>query len=234
MELRKTMLERGLKPVTINKHFNYFSSMMKWAVRQGYCSKLSYTLPKFQKKKLLPDVPTAPLTRRQVSALYEQIKPEYRLLFLLMADHGLRLEEALTLPVSGIDEERKLITVTGKGNKRRLVPFMSNRFEVELEPVLAKRIDGPLIVNEQTKAPYRTMWREVKRAAALAGITRKVNHHILRHTFATLAAESGMNPHALQRILGHADLSTTTKIYTNVSKDFVGKEVEIMRNKINV
>ena len=78
------------------------------------------------------------------------------------------------------------------------------------------------------------MWREIKRAAVLAGITRKVNHHILRHTFATLAAESGMNPHALQRILGHSDLSTTTKIYTNVSKDFVGKEAEIMRNKINV
>jgi site-specific recombinase XerD len=43
-----------------------------------------------------------------------------------------------------------------------------------------------------------------------------------------------MNPHALQRILGHSDLSTTTKIYTNVSKDFVGKEAEIMRSKINV
>lgn len=234
------LLEKGLTPTTINKHLNYFSSMLRFAEQNGYCPALNLKIPKFPKKRTIPEEETKPLTRRQLNALYTHIRPEYRLLFLLMADHGLRLEEALKLRIEDIDESRRVLSVLGKGNKRRMVPFMSDRFENELEPVMSKRFSGYLTVNPRSRAdgeephPFTTIWKELKRAATLSEIGRKVNHHILRHTFATLAAESGMNPHALQRILGHSSIETTNKIYTNVTRDFVGDEARAMREKVGV
>jgi len=228
---KSEILESGLTRRTINKHLDYFSGMLRWAATNGYCTPLAFKIPKFPKKLTIPQAQTSPLNRRELNALYAHVTPEYRLLFLLMADHGLRLDEALNVMIEDIDETRKVISIVGKGNKRRTVPFMSDRFERELDPILSKRFSGYLCINHQTGKPYRTMWRELKRAAALVGIKRKVNHHILRHSFATQAAESGMNAHALQRILGHSSIETTNKIYTNVSLDFVGNEAQIMREK---
>jgi len=233
-DFKAKLLNDGLTPTTINKHLNYFSSVLRFGAANGYCQELTFKIPRFPKKKTTPEEETKPLTRRQLNAIYAYISPEYRLMFLLMADHGLRLEEALKLKIEDIDENRKTISVLGKGNKRRTVPFMSDRFEAELDIALAKRLDGYLNVNPRSGDRYATMWKELKRAAKLAGVTRKVNHHILRHTFATLAAESGMNPHALQRILGHESIETTNKIYTNVSRDFVGDEAKAMREKTKI
>ena len=233
-DFKDMLLQKGLSPTTINKHLNYFSSMLRFGEENGYCQPLPCKIPKFPKKKTTPEEPTRPLTGRQLNAIYAQVRPEYQLLFVLMADHGLRLDEALQLKVEDIDESRKVIDVLGKGNKRRKVPFMSDRFEALLDTAMSTRLEGYLNVNEKTGDAYRTIWKELKRAAKLAGVTRKINHHILRHTFATMAAENGMNPHALQKILGHASIETTNKIYTNVSRDFVGDEARAMRERTGV
>lgn len=229
-DFKSSLLEQGLSATTINKHLNYFSSLLKWAVAHDHCQELPFRLPRFSKKRTV-SAPKQPLTQRQVDALYKYIEPEYRLLFLLMVDHGLRQEEAMNLRVEDIDEANKNIRVKGKGSKYRMVPFMSDQFEEVLKSVLSEKVDGPLVVNSKTGLPYATIWKPLKRAAKKAGFTREVNHHLLRHTFATLAAENGMNPHALQRILGHSSIETTNKIYTNVSRDFVGDEARRLRDK---
>ncbi|RKY10475.1 MAG: hypothetical protein DRP56_00835 [Planctomycetota bacterium] len=229
-QFKASLLEKGLSPATINKHLNYFSSLIKWAVDHGHCQPFPFNLPRFPKKKTA-SAPVQPLTQRQVDALYNNIEPRYRLLFLLMADHGLRTDEALNLKVDDINEGNQTIRVRGKGNRYRQVPFMSDRFEDELNQVLGERLDGFLVINEKTGRPYATIWKPLKRAAMAAGITKKINHHLLRHSFATLAAQGGMNPHALQRILGHASMETTNKIYTNVGLDFVGDEGRALRDR---
>jgi len=228
---KNDLLEKGLSPTTINKHLNYFSSMLRFGEENGYCQALGVKIPKFPKKKTTPEEETVALSRRQLNAMYANIRPVYRLIFLLMCDHGLRLEEALQLKVEDIDEHRKIISVLGKGNKRRKVPFMSDRFEQELNRVLGMRLSGYLSVNEKSGQAYKTIWKEIKRSAEKTGLTIKVNHHIMRHTFATLAAESGMNPHALQVILGHSSIETTNKIYTHVRQDFVGNAAREMRER---
>lgn len=224
------LAENGLAPVTINKHLNYFSTIMKWAVEHGHCQELPFRLPRYHKKRTTAE-PKQPLTQRQVDAMYRHLEPEYRLAFLLMVDHGLRQEEAMNIKVEDINEANRTIRVLGKGNKYRQVPFMSSRFMAELDTVLNVKMEGPLSVNPKTGKAFVTIWKPIKRAAVAAGITRSVNHHLLRHTFAALAAENGMNAHALQRILGHASIETTNKIYTNVSRDFVGEEGRAMMEK---
>lgn len=229
-DFKARLTEQGLAPVTINKHLNYFSSLLKWAAEHGHCEELPFRIPRYQKKRTVAE-PKQPLTQRQVDAIYAHLEPEYRLLYLLMVDHGLRQEEAMRIAVEDINEAHRTIRVLGKGNKYRTVPFMSDRFEYELNILLAVRKQGPLAVNPMTGKPYVTIWKAIKRAAKVADITREVNHHLLRHTFSALAAENGMNPHALQRILGHASIETTNKIYTHVSRDFVGDEARALQKK---
>ncbi len=227
-KFKDTLLEKGLSPTTINKHFNYFSSLIKWAVVHGHCQPLGFTLPRFPRKKTVSR-PKQPLTQRQVDAIYKHLDHQYRIPFLLMADHGLRVEEALNMKVEDINEANGTMTFIGKGSKYRTVPFMSDRFEEEMDKVLSIQLEGFLTINKKTGKPYSTIWKPLKRATKAAGITKSVNHHILRHTFATLAAQGGMNPHALQKILGHSSIETTNKIYTNVSHDFVGDEARKLR-----
>ena len=69
------------------------------------------------------------------------------------------------------------------------------------------------------------------RAAEKAGIG-EAHHHLLRHTFLSLAADKDISPYALQKIAGHSDLKTTLQIYTKVGKDFVSEEVKKLRKKL--
>ena len=74
---------------TINKELSYLSSCIKWATRNGHCLPLNYQIKGFPAKHTRSQAPTV-LTPRQMSKMYEVIEPHYKLLFLLMADMGLR------------------------------------------------------------------------------------------------------------------------------------------------
>jgi len=224
-------LEKGLKPVTVNKHLNYFSSLLRWAADNvDGVQELPFRIPRFPKKKTQSEK-VQPLTKRQVDAIYGHIQLRHRLSFLLMADMGLRAFEALNLTVEDVNEKNKCITFIGKGNKERTVPYMSDRFENEINKVLNSRLDGYLVINPKSGKPYVTIRRELERAVKLAGLSRYVNHHLLRHTFASLTAEGGISPYVLQKLLGHSSIDTTMKIYTHISKNFIGDEVAKFRKK---
>lgn len=226
-----TLLEYGLSRSTINKHLSYISKLIKWAVEFGHTAPLGFTVPRYPKKLAKPTSPREPLTRPELERVYKRIQPHYRLPFLLMADMGLRRNEALLLRVEDVDTKYKAIRVTGKGNKPRRIPFMTDRVESEILAAVKKMKSGHLTINPKEEKPYLTIRKELLRTGKAAKLGRELTHHILRYTFATLCAEDGMNPYVLQKLMGHSSIETTMKIYTKVNRDFVSDEVLKIRSK---
>jgi len=138
---------------------------------------------------------------------------------------GLRVTELCRLPRSGVNLDRDLLRVIGKGRKERLVPM--GQFAHERLQAYLDRGRPALVVNPREPGLYltgrgRTMtrqgfWKLLGRYARAAGIRRPVSPHKLRHSFATHLVERGADLRAVQAMLGHADISTT-QIYTHVSR----------------
>jgi len=228
-QYKKKRLDEGVKPRTINKELSILNSLIKWAVRAGHCQPLAFSFPLFPQKRTQAE-PKHPLTSRQATAIYQAIEPAYRLIYLLMVDAGLRISEALQLRAENINEHLRTITILGKGSKYRIIPWTTDRLERELLAALEHRPSGFLSINGKTGKPFYRIRKALARAAQAAGIERNVHHHLLRHTFLSLAAERGVNAHALQQLAGHASIETTNKIYTHIRQDFVRQEVEKLRD----
>lgn len=214
---------------TINKELSYLSSCLRWAVENNYCPELPFKIrgfPAKQTKAVTPQV----LTHRQLTLMYEVIEPQYKLLFLLMADMGLRRSEALSAVVEDVDDFHETISVVGKGDKQRIVPWLSDRLATELKEALDKRPSGPLSINPKTGRKFNQIVKCLNRAAKNAGLNRNVNPHLLRHSCLTNLARKGMNAHALQQIAGHSSIETTNKIYVHIRSDFVGEEARRIRS----
>jgi integrase/recombinase XerD len=118
------------------------------------------------------------------------------------------------------------LRVTGKGSKERLVPFGEEalrwieRYIAESRPtILAGRSSDALFVTGLGGPMTRQMfWKLLKAHALRAGIAAPLSPHTLRHAFATHLLNHGADLRAVQMLLGHADISTTT-IYTHVARE---------------
>ena len=219
---------RYVKKRTINKELSYLSSLLKWAAEHSHCEELNYTIPLFPAKLTRPPAVMV-LTPRQMTLLYEHADPEYKLLILLLCDMALRVAEAISLTAEDIDEYHETITVLGKGNKERILPWASERFAVELRKTLDARPSGLLTLSNKTGEKFVDTRALINRAARRAGIKRKINPHLLRHSGLTALAMKGMSPNALQNFAGHASMMTTQRIYVHVRQDFVGEEMRRIR-----
>ena len=139
---------------------------------------------------------------------------------------GLRVTELVTLRMVQVSLDAGVLRVLGKGAKERLVPIGEQavdwitRYLREARPVLlAGRSADALFVTQHAEAMSRQMfWILVKRHALVAGITRPISPHVLRHAFATHLLNHGADLRVVQMLLGHADVSTT-QIYTHVARE---------------
>ena len=134
---------------------------------------------------------------------------------------GLRVSEIAHLGVRDIDSQRMLIHVRkGKGKKDRFVALSPLLLETLRQYWLQQRPPKLLFSGQDGKRPIaaRTIRRIFQRATRAAGIRKKVTPHTLRHAFATHHLEAGTDLRTLQVLLGHSDLSTTSR-YLYVSTD---------------
>ena len=219
-QYKTTRLDTGVKHRTINKELSYLSAMLKWAVENDFCDPVPFPITGYSRKFTAPPKPR-PLTPEQVTRVFGIIEPEYRLVYLLMADAGLRITEALTLKRSNIEFDHGIIFVVGKGNKERIVPITTDRLLFELEK--RKETEGWLTVNSKTKAPYTSIKKALLRAAKKAGIEKHLHHHLLRHSFGTNATMANYDLSALQSIMGHSSPSTTG-MYQHLAGEYLRKQ----------
>lgn len=146
-----------------------------------------------------------------------------RALLELFYSSGLRVSELGGLMIQQIDLEHGFLRVFGKGSKERVVPIgrkAADAIAVWLtagRPNFVKsRTGSQLFLSERGSGLSRvTLWLIVKKYARLAGITKTVKPHLLRHSFATHLLSGGADLRAIQEMLGHANISTT-QIYTAV------------------
>lgn len=147
----------------------------------------------------------------------------------LLYSGGLRVSELVSLNRDSINLERREFMVRGKGNKDRPI-FISQSAADRVREYMDVRTDSlpALFLNNSrntqavdTSGDYRritarSVERIVEKYARLAGITKHVSPHTLRHSFATDLLMNGADLRAVQSMLGHADISTT-QIYTHVT-----------------
>ncbi len=148
-----------------------------------------------------------------------------RALLELVYGAGLRVSEAVSLDIGGVDLERGWVRVLGKGSKERTVPFGQPAAEA-LRAYLTERggeTQDPLFVNYRigrlsARSVARILARHLLRVAAAMpeyGGPKMISPHGLRHSFATHLLAAGADLRAIQEMLGHARLSTTQR-YTHV------------------
>ncbi len=140
----------------------------------------------------------------------------------LFYSSGLRLSELVNLNLSALDFVEGTVTVTGKGNKTRIVPIGDFAIKaiqkwLEVRPVSASEVmDKPVFIGLQGKRiSARNIQYRIKEWAIKQGIHSSVHPHMLRHSFATHVLQSSGDLRAVQEMLGHANISTT-QVYTHL------------------
>jgi integrase/recombinase XerD len=178
--------------------------------------------PKLDKK--LPKVLSVEAVEEFLSAV-DTSKPtglRDRALFEVIYSCGLRISEAVELGTGQLFLDERLVRVTGKGDKERIVPLGGeavhwlSRYLNEARPHLVKpgKRDHRIFLSRRgTGISRKGVWKRFKEITAAAGLEAKV--HTLRHSFATHLLQGGANLRAVQELLGHADISTT-QIYTHL------------------
>jgi integrase/recombinase XerD len=221
------------RATTANRRLTVFKRYFRWALRERQIT-TDPTL-RLQAAKQPLRVPKT-LTEAQVEALLAApgedtpLALRDRTMLELMYASGLRVSELVGLKTFNVSLSEHVLRVFGKGNKERLVPFGEvaalwlQRYLQEARPLLlaGKQTDDLFVTLRGTRAgeamTRMMFWVIVRKHAVAAGITAPLSPHTLRHAFATHLLNHGADLRAVQMLLGHADISTTT-IYTHVARE---------------
>jgi integrase/recombinase XerD len=183
------------------------------------------TLPRIE--RYLPET----LNEMQVEQLIDSIDTKVphglrdRAMIELLYASGLRISELANARLENLNMEERILRVTGKRNKTRLVPVGRKACEalaafISTErPRLVKRRSGSeIFLSERgTKLTTVRIWQIVKKHAKHSGLEANIYPHLLRHSFATHLLGNGADLRIIQEMLGHADISTT-QVYTHVDQ----------------
>jgi integrase/recombinase XerD len=230
-DLRQYALARhaGSAASSTNRRLSVFKRFFRWALRERLLA-VDPTL-KLDSARQPLRVPKS-LSEAQVEALLaapdtgSPLGLRDRAMLELLYASGLRVSELVTLKTVNVSFVESALRVTGKGSKERLVPFGEEalrwieRYLAESRAtILGRRTSAALFVTGRGGPMTRQMfWKLLKALAVRAGITAPLSPHTLRHAFATHLLNHGADLRAVQMLLGHADISTTT-IYTHVARE---------------
>ena len=221
------------KATSANRRLTVLKRFYRWALRERMRSD-DPTLKMLAAKQAMR-VPKT-LTETQIENLLLAPNVETplgvrdRTMLELMYASGLRVSELVNLKVFHVSLNEGVLRVMGKGSKERLVPFgqvaaqwLEQYLSQSRPALLDQHQSEDLFITVRGKhagdAMTRVMfWQLIKRYALIADIKVPISPHTLRHAFATHLLNHGADLRAVQMLLGHADISTTT-IYTHIARE---------------
>jgi integrase/recombinase XerD len=171
------------------------------------------------------------LNELQVEQLLEKIDTKVvhglrdRAMIELLYASGLRISELANARLENLNFEERIMRVTGKGNKTRLVPVgrkaceaLAAYLSTERPKFVKRRSSSEIFLSERgTKLTTARIWQIVKKHARHSGLEKNIYPHLLRHSFATHLLGNGADLRIIQEMLGHSDISTT-QVYTHVDQ----------------
>jgi integrase/recombinase XerD len=217
------------KPRSISRLIASMRRFYRYALRENLIKtdptlqiespKLPRSLPKSLNEQEVEDLLNAP-------DINQPIGLRDRAMLELLYASGLRVSELVGVNVNEVSTQDGVVRVTGKGGKTRLVPMGQeaadwiDQYLKQARPeILQKRLCDAMFVTARADAMTRqAFWYLIKRYALVAGITKHMSPHVLRHAFATHLLNHGADLRVVQMLLGHADISTT-QIYTHVARE---------------
>jgi integrase/recombinase XerC len=147
-------------------------------------------------------------------------------ILMLLYASGLRVSELVSLTIQDVNNKQRILRITGKGNKTRMVPYSLDAYDAIQKYIkfsreeLVKKNKHPsnalFLSDKGEKLTPRGVEYIVSHIDDKAGTTFRLHPHTLRHTFATTLLDKGADLRTIQELLGHESLNTT-QIYTHVS-----------------
>ena len=219
-EIIDEYIDKGRSYSMLNKLRNLISQMYKWAVREEVCmTNFSKFIRLPENKKKEKEI----FTDDEISKL-EKDDSEPAKIVLMLIYTGMRIGELFALPLSDYHNTYVVGGEKTDAGRNRIIPIRPKGrkyfeyFAVNGGPMLLSKYKGQ---HEPSNFRNRDYYPLLERL----GIDRKTPH-ATRHTFATQAVKAGVPPELLQKILGHANYSTTANIYTHIDADTLVKSVE--------
>lgn len=222
-----------LSPSSLNRCLSVVRSYIRFLIEQDYpCPVMPDQFKLVKKDKLHPHVAEmnelielieAPTSLEQNPVIATRNRAMLEVLF----STGMRISELLSLNKRDLNDTGKLL-ITGKGRKQRFV-YLTKRAKFHIDEYLSLRNDtqealfvptkGKNINKRQRRISANYLQERIKKYREHLQINVPISAHSLRHGFATYLAEEGASPVAIQILLGHESLNTTTR-YVNASDKF--------------
>ncbi len=214
---------RTLSRVSVHSYARTVSQFLKWCAAEGEVAPGRPQLPRLPRRVV--DV----LSRDEIAAMEHAMPTERdQLIIRLLADTGMRVGELCALRPEDLHwrDRRAYLKVRGKGSQERLVP-VSPQLVRRIERYIRTRPSDTtsdrlfLALRRAIRSDFKPLstsgvLQAVHGAAERAGIKKRVHPHLLRHSFATEAIRSGMNPIQLSMILGHNSLRMIERVYSHL------------------
>jgi len=221
------LTERQIGKRSIKRKMSSLKSFYAWMYLQKkvdsdpfeyvHSPKATHALPDFFFEKEIDALLTANEKRT------DKLKDRDQALLMLMFASGLRASEVVNLTFNQVDFDNRIMKVSGKGNKDRLVPFTNSAKEAMLNYInglrkdLLKEDTKYIFLNSQgNKMTVRGLEYILDEIEAKTGLYGKIHPHMLRHSFATKMLNRGADLRTIQELLGHSSIETTS-IYTHVA-----------------
>jgi site-specific recombinase XerD len=217
--------EKKVSPSTQNQYINAIKFYYEKVLKQP---RMAYVLERPNRAKKLPKV----LTEQEVLMILKNTPNiKHKTILSLLYSAGLRVGELIGLRVQDIVWDKNYLFVRGGKGKKDRITLLSEHVAFLLRKYLQKYKPNYWVIENHERKQYSSssVRAILKNSTKKAALRKRVNPHMLRHSFASHLLEKGTDLRYIQELLGHGS-SKTTEIYTHVSK----KSLANIKNPLDV